>query len=163
MITKDCLQKALKIAIPPQESPPLENGEENLAPSTEKKQGCVIPQAVKTGTHLGANGQQKNIFLNKFQCNSTRNSQSNNRYKEQNFNFKSNAPDRNSSEGPPSEKSAFNKKLGARSGSESNILPKSEKVMNIQPAHKIIIPNDDPTKTSNKRTGIVRGYAANTN
>jgi protein phosphatase PTC2/3 len=35
--------------------------------------------------------------------------------------------------------------------------------MNIQPAHKIIIPNDDPTKTSNKRTGIVRGYAANTN
>ena len=33
----------------------------------------------------------------------------------------------------------------------------------IQPAHKIIIPNDEPTKTSNKRTGIVRAYAANTN
>lgn len=33
----------------------------------------------------------------------------------------------------------------------------------IQPAHKIIIPNDDPTKTSSKRTGIVRAYAANTN
>ena len=33
----------------------------------------------------------------------------------------------------------------------------------IQPAHKIIIPNDDPTKTSNKRTGVVRSYAANTN
>lgn len=35
--------------------------------------------------------------------------------------------------------------------------------LGIQPAHKIIIPNDDPTKTSNKRTGIVRSYAANTN
>lgn len=35
--------------------------------------------------------------------------------------------------------------------------------LGIQPAHKIIIPNDDPTKTSSKRTGIVRAYAANTN
>ena len=33
----------------------------------------------------------------------------------------------------------------------------------LQPAHKIIIPNDETTKTSSKRTGIVRGYAANTN
>lgn len=35
--------------------------------------------------------------------------------------------------------------------------------MGIQPAHKIIIPNDDPTKSSTKRTGVVRAYAANTN
>ena len=35
--------------------------------------------------------------------------------------------------------------------------------LGIQPAHKIIIPNDEPTKTSNKRTGIIRAYAANTN
>ena len=35
--------------------------------------------------------------------------------------------------------------------------------MGLQPAFKIIIPNDDPTRTSNKRTGVVRAYAANTN
>ena len=53
-----------------------------------------------------------------------------------------------------------------RSGSESAAVGPSEKdfdKIGIQPAHKIIIPNDDPTKTSNKRTGVVRAYAANTN
>ena len=35
--------------------------------------------------------------------------------------------------------------------------------LGIEPAFKIIIPNDDPTRTSNKRTGVVRAYAANTN
>lgn len=33
----------------------------------------------------------------------------------------------------------------------------------IQAAHRLVIPNDDPTKTSTKRTGVVRAYAANTN
>jgi len=33
----------------------------------------------------------------------------------------------------------------------------------IQAAHRLVIPHDDPTKTSTKRTGIVRAYAANTN
>ena len=56
-------------------------GEENLAPSSEKKRedkvlnGDKIPKTggMKTGTHLGQNSSSKNIFLNKFQCNSTRN------------------------------------------------------------------------------------------
>jgi len=39
----------------------------------------------------------------------------------------------------------------------------TEQKIGIQPAMKIIIPNDEPTKTSNKRSGIVRAYAANTN
>ena len=33
----------------------------------------------------------------------------------------------------------------------------------MQPAHKIIIPNHEPTKHSLKRNGLVRAYAANTN
>ena len=33
----------------------------------------------------------------------------------------------------------------------------------LQPAHKIIIPNHEPTKHSLKRNGLVRAYAANTN
>lgn len=85
--------------------------------------------------------------------------------------------------------STLSKCIGIRSGSESNVKTNSGNMLNaatgstpglsnmesisynmhdqrglgIQPAHKIIIPNDDPTKTSNKRTGIVRAYAANTN
>ena len=85
--------------------------------------------------------------------------------------------------------SALSKCIGIRSGSESNVKTNSSNILTaaaggthglgnmeslpysmhdqrglgIQPAHKIIIPNDDPTKTSNKRTGIVRAYAANTN
>jgi hypothetical protein len=83
--------------------------------------------------------------------------------------------------------STLSKCIGIRSGSESNVKTNSSNILNavasgnpgltnmesinmhdqrglgIQPAHKIIIPNDDPTKTSNKRTGIVRAYAANTN
>lgn len=64
-----------------------------------------------------------------------------------------------------------------RSGSESHVGYNSQSKSNndtlnrhfkfddlqIQAAHKIIIPNDDPTKTSTKRTGVVRAYAANTN
>ena len=34
--------------------------------------------------------------------------------------------------------------------------------LGIQPAFKIIIPHDEPTRTSSKRTGVVRAYAANT-
>lgn len=49
-------------------------GEENLAPSSEKKRhdkvlnGDKIPKTggMKTGTHLGQNSSSKNIFLNKF-------------------------------------------------------------------------------------------------
>ena len=64
-----------------------------------------------------------------------------------------------------------------RSGSESNVQAYNSQSgckrgadgldqyddKQIQAAHKIIIPNDDPTKTSTKRTGVVRAYAANTN
>lgn len=59
-----------------------------------------------------------------------------------------------------------------RSGSETNVaagpVAKQQEAnagqgYGIQPAHKIIIPGDEPTKTSNKSTGIVRAYAANTN
>ena len=69
--------------------------------------------------------------------------------------------------------------MGMRSSSESNIKspealraskamkishgPGDNSWMGIEPAFKIIIPNDDPTRTSNKRTGVVRAYAANTN
>jgi hypothetical protein len=94
----------------------------------------------------------------------------------------------NSSATQPS--STLSKCIGIRSGSESNVKTNSSNIWNavaaatttglsnmekisqnmhdqrglgIQPAHKIIIPNDDPTKTSSKRTGIVRAYAANTN
>lgn len=35
--------------------------------------------------------------------------------------------------------------------------------MPLQPAHKIIIPNHEPTKCSVKRNGVVVAYAANTN
>jgi hypothetical protein len=35
--------------------------------------------------------------------------------------------------------------------------------MPLQPAHKIIIPNHEPTKCSVKRNGMVLAYAANTN
>lgn len=48
------------------------NGEENLAPSSEKKRdknlNCNAPRTggMKTGTHLGQTGSTKNIFLNKF-------------------------------------------------------------------------------------------------
>ena len=128
-LTKDSAPKTLKIDITQESTPPLEDfqpGEENLAPSTEKKMTNDVAQCLKTSTHLGSDPQQNNIFLNKFQCNSTRNSNTNNRYNDQNqqFNFQ-NPSDRNSSHGPPSEKTAF-KKLGIRCGSESNINQKSE-------------------------------------
>ena len=65
------------------------------------------------------------------------------------------------------QKAPIAKPLGARAGSETNVqaeaVPAEADKIGIQPAHKIIIPNDDPTKTSNKRTGVVRAYAANTN
>ena len=51
-------------------------GEENLAPSTEKKidKKSLNPNNVpKTGTHFGQVASTKNIFLSKFQCNSARN------------------------------------------------------------------------------------------
>ena len=35
--------------------------------------------------------------------------------------------------------------------------------MPLAPGTRIIIPNHEPTKCSNKRNGIVRAYAANTN
>ena len=35
--------------------------------------------------------------------------------------------------------------------------------MPLQPAHKIIIPNHEPTKCSVKKNGVVLAYAANTN
>jgi hypothetical protein len=52
----------------------FKHGEENLAPSSEKKRadkvlnGDKIPKTggMKTGTHLGQNQSSKNIFLNKF-------------------------------------------------------------------------------------------------
>jgi protein phosphatase 2C family protein 2/3 len=70
-----------------------------------------------------------------------------------------------------------NKSSVLRSGSESHVgynslnyagkdsLNKHFKFddKQIQAAHRLVIPNDDPTKTSSKRTGIVRAYAANTN
>ena len=43
------------------------------------------------------------------------------------------------------------------------MLSSNDTRLGLQPAFKIIIPNDDPTKTSTKRTGVVRAYAANTN
>ena len=43
------------------------------------------------------------------------------------------------------------------------MLSSNDPRLGLQPAFKIIIPNDDPTKTSTKRTGVVRAYAANTN
>ena len=53
------------------------NGEENLHESSEKKgmKADSVPKsgAIKTGTHLGQGSQSKNIFLNKFVCNSTKN------------------------------------------------------------------------------------------
>ena len=36
-------------------------------------------------------------------------------------------------------------------------------VIALQPGHKIVIPNHEPTKCSMKRNGAVRAYAANTN
>lgn len=84
----------LKITIPDDDktSPPedtkneelnnFQPGEENLAPSTEKKYdknhlNSDLPKTggMKTGTHLGQHSQTKNIFLNKFKCESTRNNQ----------------------------------------------------------------------------------------
>ena len=60
----------------------FQNGEENLAPSSEKKREKVLncnqlpkKTGIKTGTHLGQSQTTKNIFLSKFQCNSTRNQQ----------------------------------------------------------------------------------------
>ena len=71
----------------------LQCGEENLLPSTEKKNAHSkisaqrIPKSggavglMKTGTHLISNMKQhRNIFLGKLPCNSTRN---NNRYSNQ--------------------------------------------------------------------------------
>lgn len=37
------------------------------------------------------------------------------------------------------------------------------KKLALQPGHRIVIPNHEPTKCSLKRNGIVRAYAANTN
>ena len=71
------------------------------------------------------------------------------------------------SHGPPGthrEPEQKQKQMGVRFGSDSNMENKEpENKYGIQPAHKIIIPNDDPTKTSTKRTGVIRAYAANTN
>jgi hypothetical protein len=55
------------------------NGEENLHESSEKKRVVGNPKTggIKTGTHLGHENQSKNIFLNKFVCNSTKNSREN--------------------------------------------------------------------------------------
>jgi hypothetical protein len=53
---KDYEPKTLKIDLP-QESPPLEDfqpGEENLAPSTEKKMTKDVDHSLKTGIHLGS-------------------------------------------------------------------------------------------------------------
>jgi hypothetical protein len=68
------------------------------------------------------------------------------------------------SQGPPGAHMP-SKQMNVRSGSESglNQAALGDSKVGIQPAHKIIIPNDDPTKTSTKRTGVVRAYAANTN
>ena len=43
------------------------------------------------------------------------------------------------------------------------MLSSNDPRLGLQPAFKIIIPNDDPTKTSTKKTGVVRAYVANTN
>ena len=79
-------KKKLSIAIPDDnkneladgvlksEESDFKQGEENLAPSSEKKRsdkvlnGDKIPKTggMKTGTHLGQNSSSKNIFLNKF-------------------------------------------------------------------------------------------------
>lgn len=64
-------KKDLEIRIP-EKSPQREEfkaGEENLAPSTEKKnqKGVKVPiGGIKSGTHLGQHSSSKNIFLNKF-------------------------------------------------------------------------------------------------
>ena len=79
----------------------------------------------------------------------------------------------------PNAQTSLHKQAGARAGSETNMAKNKssekgadgfqiskaviENLYELQPAHKIIIPNDETTKTSSKRTGIVRGYAANTN
>jgi hypothetical protein len=56
-----------------------------LLESSEKKRvkADAVPKtgAIKTGTHLGQSTQNKNIFLNKFVCNSTKNQQDNGKTK----------------------------------------------------------------------------------
>lgn len=50
--------------------------------------------------------------------------------------------------------------------SNQKVLHKQLQMMSempLQPAHKIIIPNHEPTKCSIKRNGMVLAYAANTN
>ena len=56
---------------------------------------------------------------------------------------------------------AFNSQTKSNSNSLSKRFKFEEK--GIQAAHRLVIPHDDPTKTSTKRTGVVRAYAANTN
>lgn len=42
-------------------------------------------------------------------------------------------------------------------------IPQESSQLQLAPGTRIIIPNHEPTKCSNKRNGIVRAYAANTN
>lgn len=69
----------------------VRNGEENLHESSEKKKvkADVVPKSttLKTGTHLGNQSQNKNIFLNKFISNSTKNSNEIQEPKLQKFDF----------------------------------------------------------------------------
>lgn len=62
-----------------EESHNFQNGEENLNESSEKKRvkADTVPKTgvIKTGTNLAQSSQSKNIFLNKFVCNSTKNKQ----------------------------------------------------------------------------------------
>lgn len=56
----------------------FQNGEENLAPSSEKKRDKVLNDVPKTGgiqpgTHFGSSQSRQTIFFSKFQSKSTRN------------------------------------------------------------------------------------------
>ena len=68
----------------------------------------------------------------------------------------------------PNAQNLFNKlkqfkSLSTRNSTIEAVTPEQKLPLTLQPGHKIIIPNHEPTKCSLKRNGVVRAYAANTN